>query len=106
MSNGFKIGGKCVCVRAEKHPRQGLVIGKTYTIRALRAVCCKGIGGSVILDVGLQTPSRCEYCGYKDGIGWKRDYCFRPLEERAASAELAHKEADRASEQEVEYQPA
>lgn len=106
MSNGFYIGGKCVCVKT--HSRGRVTKGRTYVIEGF--ACCK-FCGSLSLDVGLDNApgergTRCHKCKVLRCVSETGVFIsallFRPLEERTATAELARTEADRASEPEVE----
>lgn len=74
------IGQEIVCINA--NGTEGLKQDKVYTIKGLRKGCCV-----VEIDVGIVNDNpyilNCGICGYREpaqGIGWRSESRFAPLE--------------------------
>lgn len=79
------IGQDIVCIKTSS---DGVVVkNKVYTICRLRNSCCKC--NDIEIDVGLRSDKQfisCIACGTwmipsKDGINWKSDALFAPLDQ-------------------------
>ena len=76
----WHIGQEIVCINAKD--TLGLKEGEIYKIKGLSKVCC-----CIRIDVGLRygvyDTATCFMCNAKhkhDGINWKNEYRFAPLE--------------------------
>ncbi len=101
MSN-WHVGQKVVCVSAHPHALQSLVIGRTYTINAIKRSCCKGL---LLLDVCLPVGRmQCTECGTMHwDAEWKVETCFRPIDPLHAALDRIESEGVKLTEPQPEF---